>query len=85
MMISCTVCKDWCCVFWSSCDADALRVLVVGDCTSHLQDGVGLVAINDSLWLESVIYEILKKFIRREPYYLQVVELFQEVSCSLYT
>ena len=84
MMISCSVCKDWCCVLvqlWRWCPA----CVSGGWLYFHLQDGVGLVAINDSLWLESVIYEILKKFIRREPYYLQVVELFQEVSCSLYT
>ena len=55
--------------------------LVMDVRVSLLQDGIGLVAINDSLWLESVIYEILKKFIRQEPYYLQVLELFQEVSC----
>ena len=54
---------------------------VSSGCTALLQDCVGLMAINDSLWLESVIYEILKKFIRQESYYLPVVELFQEVSC----
>ena len=39
-----------------------------------MQDFVGLM-------LESVVYEILKVFIRQEPYYLQVLELFQEVNC----
>jgi farnesyl diphosphate synthase len=46
----------------------------------YLKEGVGLIAINDSLWLESYIYEILRHFIKGKPYYLHVVELFQEVS-----
>ena len=44
------------------------------------QDGVGLTAINDSFFLESAVFQILRKHIRDQPYYLSVVELFQDVS-----
>lgn len=48
----------------------------------ELQKGIGLIAINDSFWIESTIYKILKKYFRNDPYYINVVELFHEV-CDL--
>ena len=41
---------------------------------------MGLVAVNDSLWIEGTMYKILKRHFRSEPYYLDVVELFHDVS-----
>lgn len=45
----------------------------------YLQKGIGLIAINDSFWIESTIYKILKKYFRSDSYYINVVELFHEV------
>jgi len=41
---------------------------------------VGLVAINDSFLLESMIYRILSKYFRDTPYYADLIDLFHEVS-----
>lgn len=46
----------------------------------YRQDGVGMVAINDAFMLESVIYTLLKKFFRSHPAYIDLVELFHEVT-----
>ncbi|KAJ3321809.1 Farnesyl pyrophosphate synthetase [Gonapodya sp. JEL0774] len=46
----------------------------------YKKEGVGMVAINDSFILESVIYKLLKKYFRREKYYVDLLELFHEVS-----
>jgi len=45
----------------------------------RLQEDVGLIAINDTLILESCIYKLLKKYFRNEKYYIDIVELFHEV------
>jgi hypothetical protein len=37
------------------------------------------IAINDSCMLEGAIYHILKNHFRRESYYVDILELFQEV------
>ncbi|CAJ0954799.1 unnamed protein product [Ranitomeya imitator] len=42
--------------------------------------GIGLDAINDSFLLEASIYRVLKKYCRRQPYYLSLLELFLETS-----
>jgi len=39
-----------------------------------------MIAINDSFILESSIYIILKKFFRQESYYIDIVELFHDVT-----
>ena len=44
-----------------------------------LQEGVGMIAINDSFILESAVYFLLKKYFRQDSYYIDLVELFQEV------
>ena len=41
---------------------------------------VGLVAINDSFILESLIYKVIKKHFRSESYYVDLLELFHEVT-----
>ena len=43
------------------------------------QEGVGLVAVNDSLWIEGTIYKLLRSHFRQEPYYVDIVDLFHEV------
>ena len=48
----------------------------------HAQEEVGLVAVNDFLYLESVIYSLLKKYIRHKSYYVDIVELFHQVKLS---
>ena len=48
-----------------------------------VQDGVGITAINDSLFLEAAVFQILKKHIRDQPYYMHVMELFHDVGHSL--
>ncbi|KAL6910787.1 terpenoid synthase [Trichoderma evansii] len=46
----------------------------------YRQDGVGMIAINDSFLLEAGIYIILKKYFRDHPRYIELVELFHESS-----
>ena len=46
----------------------------------YRQHGVGMIAINDAFMLESSIYLILKKHFRSHPAYLDLIELFHEVT-----
>jgi farnesyl diphosphate synthase len=46
----------------------------------YKQPGVGMIAINDAFMLESAIYLILKKRFRSHPAYLDLIELFHEVT-----
>lgn len=46
----------------------------------YRQEGVGMVAINDAFLLESAIYTLLKKHFRSHPAYLDLIELFHEVT-----
>uniref|UniRef100_UPI00358F7F12 farnesyl pyrophosphate synthase-like isoform X1 n=1 Tax=Myxine glutinosa TaxID=7769 RepID=UPI00358F7F12 len=46
----------------------------------YKKEGVGLFAINDSFLLKSMIYELLKKYCMEKPFYLNVLELFLQVS-----
>ncbi|XP_013413552.1 farnesyl pyrophosphate synthase [Lingula anatina] len=46
----------------------------------YKKEGVGLIAINDSFFLEMCIYQILKKYFREETYYIDIVELFHETT-----
>ncbi|BFZ54588.1 Farnesyl pyrophosphate synthetase [Savitreella phatthalungensis] len=41
---------------------------------------VGMVAINDAFMLEAAIYYLLKSHFRKEAYYVDLFELFQEVT-----
>lgn len=45
-----------------------------------LQPGVGNIAINDAFMLEAAIYHLLKKHFRQQTYYVDLLELFLEVS-----
>jgi farnesyl diphosphate synthase len=42
--------------------------------------GVGMVAINDAFMLEAAIYLLLRKHFRQEKHYVDLLELFQEVT-----
>ena len=46
----------------------------------YKKPGVGMIAINDAFMLESAIYLILKKHFRIHPAYLDLIELFHEVT-----
>ncbi|KAF6837031.1 polyprenyl synthetase [Colletotrichum musicola] len=46
----------------------------------YRHEGVGHIAINDAFMLESAIYTLLKKFFREHASYIDLVELFHEVS-----
>uniref|UniRef100_UPI00398EFBE5 farnesyl pyrophosphate synthase n=1 Tax=Pristiophorus japonicus TaxID=55135 RepID=UPI00398EFBE5 len=46
----------------------------------YRREGVGLDAINDSYLLEAMVYRLLRKYTREQPYYLHLLELFLQVS-----
>lgn len=46
----------------------------------YLMPNVGMIAINDAFMLESSIYLLLKKYFRHEQYYIDLIELFHEVT-----
>ncbi|KAL2163103.1 hypothetical protein VTH06DRAFT_6939 [Thermothelomyces fergusii] len=46
----------------------------------YRHEGVGMIAINDAFMLEAAIYTLLKKFFRSHPRYIDLVELFHEVT-----
>ncbi|KAJ4494160.1 farnesyl-diphosphate synthase [Lentinula lateritia] len=41
---------------------------------------IGLVAVNDAFMLEGAIYHLLKRHFKKEPYYVDLLELFHEIS-----
>lgn len=43
-------------------------------------DDVGYTAINDSIMIENGIYYLLKKYFSKESYYLDLIELFHEIT-----
>ncbi|KAJ8100595.1 isoprenoid synthase domain-containing protein [Lipomyces tetrasporus] len=46
----------------------------------YLVPKVGMIAINDAFMLETSIYVLLKKYFRSEPYYIDLIELFHDVT-----
>jgi len=46
----------------------------------YLMPNVGMIAINDAFMLESAIYILLKKYFRQEKNYVDLMELFHEVT-----
>ncbi|KAG8628201.1 hypothetical protein KVT40_004074 [Elsinoe batatas] len=46
----------------------------------YLMPQVGMVAINDAFMLETSIYLLLKKYFRQSKHYVDLIELFHEVS-----
>jgi len=43
-------------------------------------EGVGLMAVNDALILEGAIFQMIRKHFRKEPYYVDLLDLMHEVS-----
>lgn len=46
----------------------------------YRQEGVGMIAINDAFMLEASIYALLRKYFRDHPRYVDLLELFHEVT-----
>lgn len=46
----------------------------------YLAEGVGNIAINDSFMLEGAIYVLLKKHFRQDSFYVDLLDLFHEVT-----
>ncbi|CAH6723856.1 farnesyl pyrophosphate synthase [[Candida] jaroonii] len=46
----------------------------------YLVEGIGNIAINDSFMLEGAIYVLLKKYFKSEKYYVDLLELFHDVT-----
>ena len=46
----------------------------------YRHEGVGLIAINDAFMLETSIYNLLKRYFRDHPRYIDLVELFHDVT-----
>lgn len=46
----------------------------------YRQPEVGMIAINDAFMLESAIFTLLKKYFRQHERYLEMLELFQDMS-----
>ncbi|XP_077432761.1 farnesyl pyrophosphate synthase isoform X2 [Vanacampus margaritifer] len=46
----------------------------------YKKDGIGLDAINDAFLLEGSIYRLLRRHCRNQPYYVHLLELFNETS-----
>ena len=46
----------------------------------YRRPNVGMIAINDAFMLESSIYSLLKKHFRTHPAYLDLIELFHEIT-----
>lgn len=46
----------------------------------YRHEGVGLVAINDAFMLETAIYTLLKKYFRQHPRYVELMELFHDIT-----
>jgi geranylgeranyl pyrophosphate synthase len=43
-------------------------------------DGVGNIAINDAFMLEAAIYQLLRTHFRNEKYYVDLLEIYHDVS-----
>jgi len=42
--------------------------------------GIGSIAINDFLLIEATIYKLLRKHVHQKPYYVDVLDLFHEIT-----
>ncbi|CAG8753833.1 14887_t:CDS:2 [Dentiscutata erythropus] len=74
-------CVEWLQAFFLVAD-DIMDASITrrGNPCWYKMEGVGTIAINDSFILESSIYFFLKKYFRQEPYYVDLLELFHEVT-----
>ena len=43
-----------------------------------------MIAINDAFHLDSAIYTLLRKYLREKEYYVDILDLFHEVSSQEY-
>lgn len=50
----------------------------------YILPDVGMIAINDAVMLESSAYFLLRTFIGREPYYLDVLNNFHETALQIW-
>ncbi|XP_064603763.1 farnesyl pyrophosphate synthase-like [Liolophura sinensis] len=48
----------------------------------YKKENVGLTAINDSFFLEAAVYVVLKKHFKNEPCYVNIMELFHEITLN---
>lgn len=48
----------------------------------YKENDIGLAAFNDGILLESGVFLLLRKHFRDQPYYLELIELFLDVSIS---
>jgi farnesyl diphosphate synthase len=46
----------------------------------YLYENIGTAAINDAMFLENGLYQLLIRYFRDKPYYVHVFELFHDVS-----
>ncbi|XP_063001843.1 farnesyl pyrophosphate synthase-like [Elgaria multicarinata webbii] len=46
----------------------------------YKKEGIGLDAVNDAFLLEACIYQLLKRYCRNQPYYVNLLELFLQAS-----
>ncbi|KAF4520807.1 hypothetical protein B566_EDAN002385 [Ephemera danica] len=46
----------------------------------YKKDDVGMAAMNDCILLEAGIYQLLHKYFRDKPYYVEILELFHDVT-----
>ncbi|SPO06020.1 probable Farnesyl pyrophosphate synthase [Cephalotrichum gorgonifer] len=46
----------------------------------YRHENVGLIAINDAFMLETAIYTLLKKYFRSHPRYVDLIELFHDIT-----
>lgn len=42
--------------------------------------GIGMVAINDSFMISSAIFRLIKSYFKKEAYYIDLIEVFQETT-----
>lgn len=55
-----------------------------GKLSWHHVDGVGSTAFNDALLLEGAVYQLAREHFRREPYYVDLLELLHETRHPAY-
>ncbi|KAJ8299569.1 hypothetical protein KUTeg_023629 [Tegillarca granosa] len=46
----------------------------------YKKDNVGVIAVNDAFYLETCVYDILRKYFRSKPYYVDLIDLFHETT-----
>jgi farnesyl diphosphate synthase len=46
----------------------------------YLYKNLGTAAVNDGILLEHGLYQLLSRYLRDKPYYINVLELFHDVS-----